>query len=87
QTIATLPTSPDVPFHSVIGYGHFSLFDGPGDGVVPYDSAEAAASVSRLEVRAFHTRVHRKLETVDEVDRILRQHLEESRIRFQTNAW
>lgn len=75
QAIAALPRNPCVRFHSIVGYGCFNLLDGPGDGVVPLESTDEPGVVSEHEVRAFHTRVHRQLETVDEVDRILREHL------------
>jgi pimeloyl-ACP methyl ester carboxylesterase len=77
QTIAALRTNPCVQFHTVYGYGRFNICEGPGDGIVSRQSASFPRAVSQLGVRATHTRVHRRLETADEVARILRQHLDE----------
>jgi len=46
--------------------------------VVPESSARYPGVVSELDVRASHTKIHHKLETVAEMERILRQHLLET---------
>jgi hypothetical protein len=77
KTIATLRTSPCVKFHTVYGYGWCNLFEGPGDAVVSVRSASFPTAVSQHGVRASHTKVHRQLDTVEEVARILNEHLAE----------
>lgn len=73
--IAALPMRPDVPIHTVFGYGRFRLLDGEGDGVVSIDSALTPRASSQLGLEAAHSRIHRRLETADEIVRILNEHL------------
>lgn len=75
QAISCLRPSPCVSFHTIFGYGRYTLGQGEGDGVVSVESAQFPASQSRLGVRASHTSIHRKLETAGEVLRILDEHV------------
>jgi hypothetical protein len=77
KAIATLRTNPCVRFHTVYGYGWCNLCEGQGDGVVSVRSATSFKAASHFGVKAWHTTVHRKLETVAEVARILQEHLDE----------
>ncbi|HMP06282.1 MAG TPA: hypothetical protein PJ982_08040, partial [Lacipirellulaceae bacterium] len=61
QAIAALPRSPRVEYHTIFGYGRWSLGQGPGDGVVPIDSALSPWAASQVGVEAPHTHIHRRL--------------------------
>jgi hypothetical protein len=73
-TIATLPASPCVRFHSVFGYGRTGPVRGVSDGIVTFESALSPRAVSATGVNASHARLHRELDTVSEVVRILEAH-------------
>lgn len=77
QAIQSLPASPYVKFHTVFGFGRPRLLDGPGDGVVTISSALSTRAVSQVGVDATHSKIHRKLETAEEIVRILNEHLTE----------
>jgi hypothetical protein len=68
-----------VTTHSIIGTAHQSLVSGPDDCVVPASSARLPGVTSELEVPATHTRVHHHPQTVMEIERILLEHLNETR--------
>jgi len=68
-----------VTTHSIIGTAHQSLVSGPDDCVVPASSARLPGTTSELEVPATHTRVHHHPQTVMEIERILLEHLNETR--------
>jgi hypothetical protein len=68
-----------VTTHSIIGTVHQSLVSGPDDCVVPASSARLPGVTSELEVPATHTRVHHHPQTVMEIERILLEHLNETR--------
>ncbi len=76
KAVDRLPISSQVRYHSVIGTGK-SMCGEPADGVVPVESARLAGAESEFYVDATHTRVHRQLETVQEIVRILSEHLAE----------
>jgi pimeloyl-ACP methyl ester carboxylesterase len=78
QSISQLPASPVVRFHSISGYGYGSLWEGAGDGVVSAASTLHPADDSHLAIHATHTSVHRKMEAVAEVVRLLHLHIEET---------
>ena len=67
-----------VRMHSVIGNGQRMLVGGPADGTVPVKSARHKNTDSELIVSTTHRRLQSHPETVQEVLRILRQHIEES---------
>ncbi|MFN9368322.1 MAG: esterase/lipase family protein [Planctomycetia bacterium] len=67
-----------VTVHSVVGDGHVSVLGGRDDGVVPVESAHTAGAVSEITVPASHTRVHHHPRTIEEMRRILLQHLHET---------
>ena len=76
RLLAARGPPPGVRYHSIIGVVH-----GEGtkssDGVVPYASAHIGAAVSELLVPAWHSALHDHPQSVQEVRRILREHLEE----------
>ncbi len=87
ELLASRPKPESVHFHSIIGIAPPTkrvwlekLLSGArhekGDGVVPYSSAHLADVDSELIVPAEHTQVHRHPLAVQEVRRILREHLE-----------
>ncbi len=74
---ATLPISPGIHYHSIIGSyksDHLPLADS-SDGVVPYWSANLPGSESELVVPSWHD-VQEKVEAMLEIRRILRLHLD-----------
>jgi hypothetical protein len=77
QTMRRLPVAPHVRLHSVIGNGHTMLVGGPADGVVPVPSARHDNVDSELLVPATHRHLQTHPETVQEVLRILRSHLQQ----------
>jgi pimeloyl-ACP methyl ester carboxylesterase len=82
------PRPSAVQYHSVVGViksnnilqqfrDVFNWDDAPGDGVVRYDSAHVKDVQSELVVQADHMKVHHHPRAVQEVRRILYQHLKE----------
>ena len=67
-----------VSLHTLVGVAHHTLTGERSDCVVPESSARYSPVVSELDVKATHTKIHHHLETVAEVERILRQHLQET---------
>ena len=66
-----------VPYHSIIGqFGHKTLINS-SDGAVPYWSSHLAGAKSEKVVPCWHGCVERP-EVVQEVVRVLREHLQES---------
>lgn len=78
QAMRRLPVAPHVRLHSVIGNGHTMLVGGPADGVVPVDSARHDRVESEILVAATHQHLQTHPDTVQEVLRILRLHIEEA---------
>lgn len=75
QAIRTLPVSPRVRMHSIIGTGRTMVLEGPGDGVVSVESATLAGVSSQRFVDATHTRTQYHPEAIAELQAILRAHL------------
>jgi hypothetical protein len=73
--MASLPQSPRVKAHSIIGDAAIVPFLPPSDGVVPVASARIPGVESELIVPARHTHVHRHPFAIAEVRRILAEHL------------
>jgi pimeloyl-ACP methyl ester carboxylesterase len=88
EILAARPTPPGVHYHSIIGVAPQrgmvtveELLAGArrgekGDGVVPYTSAHIDNVESELTVPAEHTQVHHHPFAIQEVRRILLEHLE-----------
>jgi hypothetical protein len=78
QIQSSLPLRDGLPYHSVVGNKKGLPLDDPraGDGVVPYTSAHLDGALSEKVVRAGHN-VQTEPETVSELTRILRLHLQE----------
>lgn len=74
QGIAALRISPRVQLHSIIGTGGCATLKPAGDGTVSVASARHAGVVSEQFVNARHEQIHKHLDTVREMHRILRQH-------------
>ncbi len=74
--MASLPKSPCVVTHSVIGTGGCSLACEPSDSVVPVASAHIPGVESEIFVDKKHEDLHRDPKTIQEVVRILRRHLQ-----------
>jgi hypothetical protein len=75
NAIYELPVNPQVRIHTVLGTSHGGhLGIEKSDGVVPVSSAQHPGSESELHVKATHTKLHHKPESVVEVVRILRDH-------------
>ena len=78
RAIDGLPLADWVHLHTVAGEWTFTIGPGRGDGVVPLSSAVHPRAESELVLNASHTAVHRRLETANEVERILEQHIAEA---------
>jgi len=71
-------TIPDeVVHHNVVGVSRGRTMAEWSDGVVKLTSAHRDDADSEIRVRAGHSEVHRRRETIDEVRRVLLQHLTE----------
>ena len=75
--IRQLPVDPGVRLHSIAGVRQASGQGSTTDGVVPLSSAAHPGVVSQKVVDAEHSAIHRHPETIDEVKRILIEHLAE----------
>lgn len=75
QQVASLPISPKVKYHSIIGNDTPGLdLSSSSDGVVPYKSAHLDGAESELVVPSWHS-VQEHPAAIVEVRRILREHL------------
>lgn len=72
--IYRLPIAPEVPSHTILGSGWWSVHDGRSDGVVPVSSARLPGVQTEIMVNTQHTHLNRDAGTVCEVLRILRVH-------------
>ncbi|MFM8827001.1 MAG: esterase/lipase family protein, partial [Actinomycetota bacterium] len=78
QAIESLRVPCWVSTHSIVGNGHASLTGERDDCVVAVSSAHTPGAVSEIMVPASHTRVHHQPLAIQEVQRILVQHLQET---------
>jgi hypothetical protein len=78
QAIESLRVPCWVSTHSIVGNGHASLTGERDDCVVAVSSAHTPGAVSEIMVPASHTRVHHHPLAIQEVQRILVQHLQET---------
>ncbi len=83
QTIYGLPVPNEVKQHSIIGTGEGPWTLGLNDGVVPVSSARHPSAISELQVKASHTKILKKSETISEVIRLLHLHLMEA----ESQSW
>jgi pimeloyl-ACP methyl ester carboxylesterase len=75
QRMDRLPYRDRVQLHSILGSGYWLLGAGDSDRVVPVSSASTPFAVSEKRVHAKHTHINHDPEAIDELFRILRQHL------------
>lgn len=75
KAIADLPTPGNVEVHSIIGKGILLPDGSQGDGLVSVESARINDSSSELYVAAKHTDLTNADESIEEVQRILIEHL------------
>lgn len=78
QAIESLRVPCWVSTHSIVGNSHASLTGDRDDCVVAVSSAHTPGAVSEIMVPASHTRVHHHPLAIQEVQRILIQHLQET---------
>ncbi|MFA8020376.1 hypothetical protein [Bremerella cremea] len=87
--ILEAPKAPWVKYHTVIGVVDqetwLGYFSGRSDGIVKYDSARLDEAVSEKIVTADHNTVHRNPESVLEVRRILREHIQQLRQEYYSS--
>ncbi len=72
--IYRLPIAPDVPAHSIVGSGWWSIHDGRSDGVVPVSSARLPGVQTEIMVNAKHKELTHEAGVTCEILRILRVH-------------
>ena len=76
RVLAEIPVADNVPAHSIIAVKErFSDIKTVNDGVVEYASAHVDYALSEFVVRSFHSCQDRP-ETIEEVRRILHEHLD-----------
>lgn len=80
NALLEMKPSPAVTFHSIIGSNRPGPPAESTDGVVPYRSSHMASAVSERVVRSDHS-VQKNQEAIQEVRRILREHLAKMRPR------
>jgi pimeloyl-ACP methyl ester carboxylesterase len=76
RTLAEIPVAPGIHAHSIIAVKGPGPPEGQSDGVVRYESAHIEGVDSELVVRSSHS-AQAKPETIQEIRRILRLHVEE----------
>lgn len=74
EGIYRLPLPPNLPTHTIVGGGWWSIHDGRSDGAVPVSSARLPGVQTEIMVNSQHTHLNRDAGTVCEVLRILRVH-------------
>ncbi|MFN3153395.1 esterase/lipase family protein [Bremerella sp.] len=87
--ILDAPKAPWVQYHTVIGVVDqdtwLGYFSGRSDGVVKYESAHLDEAISEKVVTADHNTVHRNPQSVIEVRRILREHVQQLRQEYYSS--
>lgn len=77
QVLSSIPVSSEIPAHSIISVKPGQAIETGDDGVVKYRSAHIEEAASELVVRVSHSsQAHPR--TIEEVRRILHQHVKES---------
>lgn len=84
-TLAAIPTSPGVKAHSIIAIQTKGDYHQGNDGIVSYQSAHVDYAESELIVHSFHS-CQDKPATIEEVRRILKEHLASLQASAETNA-
>ena len=84
QATDRLPYRQGVPLHSIIGNDRWTCEQGRSDGVVAVSSAQLGGVQSEIFVDASHTEIQRRLETSQEVMRILLRTPHSSRARHSS---
>ncbi len=80
QALRQIPIDPSVPHHSIVLQLPHPTLHGRGDRVVPYESAQLTSASSEVLVPGFHIQLSEPGVT-DELRRILRLHLQETRMQ------
>lgn len=78
QCIDQLPRNERVQIHTIAGSGYWMIGGGDSDSVVPVSSVLKTGAVSEKFIHAKHTELHQHDEGIEELFRILRQHLSDS---------
>jgi pimeloyl-ACP methyl ester carboxylesterase len=78
KTLASIPVADGIKAHSIIAVKGDGPISGGTDGVVAYDSAHIEGVESELVVRSGHS-VQSNPKAIEEIRRILYEHLQESR--------
>lgn len=80
EVMRRLPVNPATTYHTILGVGYLPPALANGDGVVPISSARSDGAASEHHIRALHTDICYKSETIAEIERILHLHLDELEI-------
>jgi hypothetical protein len=75
RAIESLPTAPAVQTHSIVGSWRWMIGNGDSDGVVPVKSARTDDAITERVVFERHTELPHSPDVIEEVFRILREHL------------
>ena len=73
--IDQLPHHGRVQMHTIVGTGYWMMGGGDSDSVVPVSSARKNGVASEKFIHAKHTKLHQNPEGIEELFRILREHL------------
>lgn len=76
QLLNLMPIDNQIPYHSIIGNQEGRGIPGGSDGVVPYSSSHLDHAVSEVVVQSGHS-VQQNPLAIQEIKRILKQHLKE----------
>lgn len=79
RATATLPYSPRVSIDSIAGIARSTWRGEASDGIVPVSSAQLYGVMTERQVDATHTRLHRDLDSVEEIVCILRKQLRQQK--------
>lgn len=78
QALYALPIEESVRSHSIIGDSCWTIGYGPSDGVVPVSSARYPGAQSERYIATTHAKLHRDVESIAELQRILKEHLHQA---------
>jgi hypothetical protein len=75
EAVRRLPINPSTTIHTIAGHGYCPPELSRGDLVVPLESAHIEGAASEHWVRAVHNTIYRTPDAIDEVRRILAEHV------------
>lgn len=74
ERMHALPINPNTPYHTIAGTAYAPPGIARGDLVVALESAHVDGALSEVRIPATHLNINSRPDTLEELDRILRQH-------------